>query len=111
MTEQTTPRECPATEAQLVAVPVKYSWKSREAWLFFVSGVLVAILSGLQALPPEMLAAVAWLPAVIKTLTGLSAVAGFFVRLSRPDLVTGVPWLDRSTTSALVVPPKAGSGA
>ena len=103
MTEQATPRDCPATEAPLVAVPVKSSWKSREAWLFAISGVLVAILSGLQALPPEMIAAVAWLPAVIKAMTGLSAVAGFFIRLSRPDLVSGVPWLDKSNREAPLV--------
>ncbi len=102
------PPDCPATEAPFVAVPVKSSWKSREAWLFFASGVLVAILSGLQALPPEMIAAVAWLPAVIKLLTGLSAVAGFFVRLSRPDLVTGMAWLDKANQKALLVAPKGG---
>lgn len=109
MTEQITPNECPSTEAPFVAVPVKSSWKSREAWLFFISGVLVAVLSGLQALPPEMIAAVAWLPAVVKVLTGLSAVAGFFVRLSRPDLVTGVPWLDKSNQKALPVTQNGGS--
>lgn len=86
--------------APTVEVPVKPALRSREAWLFGISGVLTAILAALSELPPELISGLPWAPAVVKLLIGLSAVAGLLARLSRPDIVSGVPWLDRSTPAA-----------
>lgn len=94
-----TPTPAPAAT---VEVPVKSSWKSKEAWLFFASGFLWVGSEALALIPPATLAAVAWLPIVVKAVGGMSAVVGLYLRLSRPDLVTGVPWLDRSNQAALV---------
>lgn len=86
-----------------VEMPVKPALRSKEAWLFGLSGVLAAVLAAISELPPELFAAVPWATAVVKLMIGVSAVLGLLARLSRPDIVSGVPWLDRSN-------PKAGSG-
>lgn len=92
--------DCPAS-APTVEVPVRSAIRSREAWLFGISGVLTAILAALSELPPEVLVSFPWAAAVVKLMIGLSAVAGLLARLSRPDIASGVPWLDRSTQAAL----------
>lgn len=93
----------PADPVLTVEMPVKSPLRSREAWLFGLSGVLAAVSAAIAELPPDVFAAVPYVPAGVKLLIGLSAVLGLLARLSRPDISSGVPWLDRST-------PKAGSG-
>lgn len=97
------PDDRPTSAPITVEVPVKPALRSREAWLFGASGVLTAVLAAIGELPPELLSAFPWAPAVVKLLIGLSAVAGLLARLSRPDVVSGVPWLDKSTRAALDV--------
>lgn len=87
---------------QKVVVTVKPALKSRLAWLLGVSAVLwIVSLAGQEALslgyelPRALLLA-------LKVVGLLSAVAGFVVRLSMPDLVSGIPWLDKSTANSLV---------
>lgn len=94
--------------APTVEVPVKPALRSREAWLFGISGVLTAILAALSELPPELVSALTWAPAIVKLLIGLSAVAGLLARLSRPDIVSGVPWLDKANAKPSFSTKKGG---
>lgn len=80
-----------------VEMPVKRPLASREVWLFGLSGVMAAVSAALAEVPVEWLTAVPWAPAAVKLVIGTSAVLGLLVRLSRPDIASGVPWLDRGT--------------
>jgi hypothetical protein len=90
----------------LVAVPVRSSWKSKEAWLFAASGVLYVLAEVFTALPPGFISSNEWIPAVMQMVAAASTVVGFFVRLSRPDLISGIPWFDKSTIRSVMAFPR-----
>lgn len=92
-----------------VEVPVKSPRDSRLVWI--LGAALVLWLVTLVA--PEAAALGMTLPPWVLLLVRLATAAltglGLLVRLAMPDVLTGVPWFDKSTTEALTKP--KGSGA
>jgi hypothetical protein len=91
-----------------VSVPVKPARDSRLVWILGTALVLWLV----TLVAPEAAALGITLPTWVLLVARLASAAltglGLLVRLAMPDVVSGIPWLDKSTSATLAAP-KDGS--
>lgn len=96
----------PLEERPLVGVPLKVPTESRLFWLILGSGLLWAVTILGDLLPGLGVALPGWVLPLVAGAGLLLSVVKVVVRISDPDVVTRVPWLDVKNDVAPYFPPQ-----
>ncbi len=97
-------------ETPHVVVPQKAAVKALHVWLLAAGALLFALTTAAPEAAALGIGLPAWLLLVLKVLGTFSTALGVVIRVAMPDLVSGIPWLDRANARA-AAPSDPGNAA